>query len=118
MKSSLRRELEERRERERTIGGTPVRATETIRKIFDALANIVPDGEKLAARFREASNNQAMVSALQQAMKEGRLEEKARELLAHAIPANASPNGTDTAVKLKRICWCWIQPSNLHATEC
>jgi hypothetical protein len=117
MKSSLRRELEERKVRERIIGGTPVRPTETIRKIYDAVANIEPDGENLAARFREASNNQAMVNALQQAMKEGRLEERARELLSHVIPANSGPEGMDKEVKLKRICWCWIQPSNLHATE-
>lgn len=111
MKNSLKKELSQRIESEKTLGGTPVSATAVIKKIYDTLAHIEPDGESLAVRFRETSNNQAMVSALQLAIKEGRLEEKARELLSHTVSANSSPDAADTEVRLKRICWCWIQPS-------
>ena len=111
MKESLKKELNERRQREITLGGTPVRATKTVKEIFDELANSGGDGEVLAARFRARSNNQSLVSALYKARKESRLVDKARELLQESTDSGQEPAGQSSEIKLKRVCWCWIQPS-------
>ena len=111
MKEDLRRELKERREREITLGGTPFRATKAIKGIFDALANSGVDGELLAIRFREASNSQSVVTALQRAMNEGKLLEKARDVLQDIAISDGNAQPVETEIKLKRVCWCWIQPT-------
>ena len=110
MKESLKRELNERRQREVTLGGTPVRATKAVKEIFDELANSGEDGETLAARFRARSNTQGLVSALSKARKEGRLVDKARELLSELTVPGQETTQQSGELKLKRVCWCWIQP--------
>ena len=112
MKESLRMELKKRRQREITTGGTPLRATKAVKEIFDELANSGGDGETLAARFRARSNTQSLVSALNKARKEGRLVDKARELLPELTTASVQELSVQSGeLKLKRVCWCWIQPS-------
>ena len=116
MKEELRKELKGRMDRERTMEGTAARATATIKRIYTALVNIEPDGELLAVRFRNASNNQSMIAALSKAMKNGTFREKARELLSEVPAQSSDPKAAETEIYLKRICWCWIQPSGKRQT--
>lgn len=115
MKEELKQQLEVQVNRERALAGVPPRPTQLIRDVYNELANSgAEDGEELAALFRDQSNRQAVVTALQNARKEGKLLEKAREILtltrlsAEGSEAPTEPNGE---VRLNRVCWCWIQPS-------
>ncbi|MBX8631711.1 MAG: hypothetical protein J9259_04220 [Thermoplasmata archaeon YP2-bin.285] len=112
VKESLKKELNERRQREITLGGTPLRAMKAVKEILDEPANSGEGGEALAARLKVRSNNQSLVSALYEARKEGRLVDKARELLPELTTASGQePAGQAGELKLNRVCWCWIQPS-------
>jgi hypothetical protein len=108
MKSEMKRELESRRRREKTLHGSPPKVTQTIREIYDALANSGDDGEKLANIFKKVAGRQSIVSALRQAMRSGDLIQKARELLKEEeLPEEPEE---EKEVKLTRVCWCWMQP--------
>jgi hypothetical protein len=115
MKADLKSELEEQKRREATIEGTVARATASIREIYDALAKAGSDGEKLAVAFRKAAGNANVVRALQRAMREGDLEEKARDLLMREVASEEDQNTTgvvkkeEDETKLTRVCWCWLQ---------
>jgi len=115
MKADLKSELEEQKRREATIEGTVARATASIREIYDALAKSGSDGEKLAVAFRKAAGNANVVRALQRAMREGDLEEKARDLLMREVASEEDQNTTgvvkkeEDETKLTRVCWCWLQ---------
>jgi hypothetical protein len=110
MKGELKQELESRRKREKTLKGVPPKVTQTIRDIYDALANSGDDGEKLANIFKKVAGRQSIVNALNQAMRSGNLVQKARDLLKEeALPEEAEE---EKEVKLTRVCWCWIQPKN------
>jgi len=112
LKHDLRKELEDRLRRDSTLQGVPPRATRAIREIYNELAiSQEPDGETLAVLFREMAGRQGVVNALQQARREGRLIQKARELLKKQN-AREDPNKPESEKKLTRVCWCWIQPRN------
>jgi hypothetical protein len=111
MKGELKQELDSRRRREKTLQGTPPKATQTIREIYDALANSGDDGERLANIFKKVAGRQSIVSALKQAMRSGNLVQKARELLKEE--AIIEEPEEEREVKLTRVCWCWIQPKKL-----
>jgi superfamily II DNA or RNA helicase len=108
MKNELKADLESRLRREKTISGTAPKATTTIKQIYDELAKSGAEGEKLAIAFRKASNRQNIVSALQKARREGNLTEKAKELLTQPDETIIEPP-KEKEIKLKRMCWCWIQ---------
>jgi 5-methylthioribose kinase len=98
--------------REKTIEGVVPRATSTIKEIYDELAKSGEEGEKLAIAFRKVAGRQAIVNALNRARREGRLLEKARELLRKENNVSATDPAKEKEVKLTRICWCWIQSSS------
>ncbi|HZW57272.1 MAG TPA: hypothetical protein VFF30_13360 [Nitrososphaerales archaeon] len=113
MKEELKQQLEVQVNRERALAGVPPRPTRVIRDIYNDLANSgTADGEELAALFRDQSNRQAVVTAMQNARKEGKLLEKAREILRQSagIQDNVETQSAPAEVKLTRICWCWIHP--------
>jgi superfamily II DNA or RNA helicase len=113
MKEDLKQQLEVQVNRERALAGVPPRPTQLIRDIYNDLANSgTADGEELAALFRDQSNRQAVVTAMQNARKEGKLLEKAREMLRQsaATQDNGETQSAPAEVKLTRICWCWIHP--------
>jgi hypothetical protein len=108
LKNEMKWELESRRRREKALKGGPPKVTQTIREIYDALANSGDDGEKLANIFKKVAGRQSIVSALRQAMRSGDLVRIARELLKEeAIPEEPEE---EKEVKLTRVCWCWMQP--------
>ncbi|MGI0080964.1 MAG: hypothetical protein ACRECH_15245 [Nitrososphaerales archaeon] len=113
MKEELKQQLEVQVNRERALAGVPPRPTQVIRDIYNDLANSgTADGEELAALFRDQSNRQAVVTAMQNARKEGKLLEKAREILRQSAATrdNGETQSAPAEVKLTRICWCWIHP--------
>src|SRR5205807_10236436 len=102
MKSTLKNDLDTRRRREKTLEGTPPKVTQTIREIFDALANSGEDGEKLANIFRKAAGRYNLVSALKKAERSGNLISKARELLKEGVqPEEPQDEGGES--KLTRV---------------
>lgn len=115
MKEELKMQLEEQVNRERTLQGVPPRPTQLIRDIYNELASSKElDGEELAALFSAQSNRQVVVTALQNARKEGKLIEKAREILKQSAtpPDNGQGQLAPAEVRLTRVCWCWIQRSS------
>jgi hypothetical protein len=110
MKEELKAEIESGKRREKTIEGTIPRSTTVMREIFDELAKSGPDGEKLASAFRKTAGKQTIVSSLNRARREGKLVDKARELLSKEETNQVSTLKEKTETRLKRICWCWIQP--------
>ena len=112
MKDETKWDLESRRRREKTLQGTPPKVTQTIREIYDALANSGDDGEKLANAFKKVASRQSIVSSLKQAMRSGDLVQRARELLKEEEPLEEPEE--EKEVKLTRVCWCWIQPDIEH----
>jgi SNF2 family DNA or RNA helicase len=112
MKQELKQQLEVQANRERALAGVPPRSTQMIRDIYNDLANSgEADGEELAALFRDQSNRQAVVTALQNARREGKLLEKAREILKQTVTSEESyqVESVNNQVRLTRVCWCWIQ---------
>ncbi|MHB8568098.1 MAG: helicase-related protein [Nitrososphaerales archaeon] len=115
MKEELKLQLEVQVNRERALAGVPPRPTQMIRDIYNELANSgASDAEELAALFRDQSNRQAVVSALQNARKEGKLLEKAREILRQAVTSEdgGQSQSVQYGVRLTRVCWCLIRPSS------
>ncbi|MHB1868152.1 MAG: C-terminal helicase domain-containing protein, partial [Nitrososphaerales archaeon] len=109
MKAELMQQLEAQVNRERALAGVPPRPTQLIRDIYNELASSGAEGgEELAALFRNQSNRQAVVTALQNARKEGHLLEKAREILKQPSPEEQIEPQAE--VRLARVCWCWIHP--------
>jgi len=110
IKQELKAEIERSKRREKTIAGFPIKATSTIKEIYDELAKSGEEGEKLAVAFRKASSRQNIVTALNRARREGTLLQKAKELLQkeEALPIPKPEEEKET--KLTRVCWCWIQP--------
>lgn len=109
MKEELKAELESGKRRERTIEGVAPRATSAIKEIFDELAKSGEEGEKLAIAFRKVAGRQAIVNALNRARREGKLVEKARELLPRENNGSTTVIVKENEVKLVRVCWCWAQ---------
>jgi len=107
IKAELKEELESRRAKEITVGGTPMKATQAIKEIYDELAKSGEDGEKLAITFRKLSNRQTLVIALQQARRSGILVKRARELLKEEPQDPESRQQEE--IKLSRVCWCWLK---------
>ncbi len=110
-KDALRRELERASLREVTRGEAPEKVTRTIAEIYDALAKAGPEGEKLAAMFRGLANRSTVVEGLKRAKSEGRLLEKAREILPPLASAPPRGESDESIPKLRRMCWCLITKS-------
>jgi SNF2 family DNA or RNA helicase len=113
MKGELAAELERRRQRSATLEGTPAKPSKVVREIFDELARSGAEGEELAAAFREMANRSALVRELQEARKNGELFKRARELLKNEKGRGlaAGPQVGAEPLKLRRVCWCWVQPT-------
>jgi superfamily II DNA or RNA helicase len=109
MKEELKTEIESSRRREKTIEGVAPRATSAIKEIFDELAKSGEEGERMAIAFRKVAGRQGIVNALNRARREGRLLEKARELLRKENNGSTAEPMSEKEVKLTRICWCWTQ---------
>jgi superfamily II DNA/RNA helicase len=110
MKEELKAEIESTQKRENALEGTAPRTTTAIKSIYDELAKSGTDGEKLASAFRKVAARQSIVRALEEARRDGKLVEKARELLQkEKMPSAEEPTNAEET-RLKRICWCWIQP--------
>jgi superfamily II DNA or RNA helicase len=109
MKEELRAERESSKVREKTIEGVAPRATVAIKEIFDELAKSGEEGERLAIAFRKVSGRQGIVNALNRARREGKLVERARELLPKENNGSTTEPEKEEEVKISRICWCWAQ---------
>lgn len=109
-KDDLKRELEKKELREITSIG-PDRINKTIIEIFNRLSKHGPEGEKLAAMFRELSDRLPVVKELKKAAEQGKLLEKAKAILPTMIEAKRKENYRATGrVNLRRICWCYFRP--------
>jgi SNF2 family DNA or RNA helicase len=117
LKEETLNEIEERRRRALTLEGTPAKPTRTITEIYNELASSGEDGERLASMFRSRANSSALVRELQKARRNGELLKKAKELLEDRGENNTPPAKGSEPLKLRRICWCWVQPSDKKELE-
>jgi len=111
-KDDLKNELEKKELREITSIG-PDKINKTIIEIFDALSKHGPEGEKLAAMFRELSDRLSVVKELKKASEQGELLKKAKAILPTMIEAKRKEDYRATGkISMKRVCWCYFKPSN------
>jgi superfamily II DNA or RNA helicase/HKD family nuclease len=110
IKEETMKEVIERKKRQITLKEIPLKATKTIREIYEELAKSGDEGEALAAEFRKKANNSSLVRELQIAMKNGNLISRAKELLSVKVELNSDEANDNDGMRLKRVCWCWIQP--------
>jgi hypothetical protein len=100
---------------QRTVAleGTPAKPSRVVREILDELARSGAGGEELAAAFREMANRSALVRELQEARKNGEPFKRAREPLKSERGRGlaAGPQVGAEQLKLRRVCWCWVQPT-------
>lgn len=111
-KDDLKNELEKKELREITSIG-PDKINKTIIEIFDRLSKYGPEGEKLAAMFRELSDRLPVVKELKKASERGELLEKAKAILPTMMEAKKKEDYKAMGkTHLKRICWCYFRPFN------
>jgi len=67
--------------------------------------------------FRSRANSSALVRELQKARRNGELLKKAKELLEDRGENNTPPAKGSEPLKLRRICWCWVQPFDKKELE-
>ncbi|MCS6784889.1 MAG: helicase-related protein [Candidatus Caldarchaeum sp.] len=110
-KTTLKQQLEEQWRRKITITG-PLKPDKKTRQIYDALATQGPEGEKLAATFRNIADNKRIVDQLWKAYLNNQLLEKAREILTNTVKNLKQENEQKPPEKPRRICWCYIRKTN------
>jgi hypothetical protein len=111
-KDDLKNELEKKKLREITSIG-PDKINKTIIEIFDQLSKYGPEGEKLAAMFRELSDRLSVVKELKKASERGELLEKAKAILPTMMEVKKKEDYKAMGeLNLKRICWCYFRSSN------
>jgi superfamily II DNA/RNA helicase len=109
-KEDLREELKKMERREITSIG-PNRINKTITEIFDSLSKHGPEGERLAAMFRELADRAIVVKQLKKAADQGKLLEEAKKILPTMMAAERKEADiTMDKVNLRRICWCYFKP--------
>lgn len=107
MKKELHDEIKSMIIKQMTIGTSPTVDKNTVRKIYVALAKV---DEDLAIKFKKHSNKPFIVDTLKRAMLEDRLIEKAREIFANMKDDdNDNSNNISPDIKIKRVCWCYIE---------
>lgn len=104
MKDELYNEIKMGLKKKLTLGSVPIRANKTIKDIYDELSKV---DEELAVKFRDNSNKPFIVDTLIKAKKEGKLVEKARDILT-SINNNDDINGVSN-IKIRRVCWCYLE---------
>lgn len=113
LKEETMKEIEERRRRALTLEGTPSKPTKAIMEVYDELARSGEEGERLAIAFKNRANSSSLVRELQRARKDGQLLRRAKELLENEKREGvAGPQGGAEPLKLRRVCWCWVQPES------
>ncbi len=105
MKKELLDEIKSNiRKKETMVAGS----NKVIKELFDKLAKV---DEDLAVRFRNHSNKSYIVDTLKKADREGKLIEKAREILTN-IKDDSNNNDDDkiddSNIMIRRVCWCYL----------
>jgi hypothetical protein len=104
MKKELLDEIKSNlRKKETMVAGS----NKVIKELFDKLAE---EDEELAVKFRNNSNKSYIVDTLKKADREGKLIEKAREILANIKNDNSDDDNKidDSNIKIRRVCWCYL----------
>jgi superfamily II DNA or RNA helicase/HKD family nuclease len=109
MKQELKKELQDAQARVITTRGVPVSKSRNAVVIYEELCKIKPEGETLAAIYREQSNSQSLTRTLIKAVRQNNLDEVAHKVLK---PQTSTPPPAPREIKPKRVCWCWIGPKN------
>jgi superfamily II DNA or RNA helicase len=104
MKKELLDEIKSNlRKKETMVAGS----NKVIKELFDKLAE---EDEELAIKFRNHSNKSYIVDTLKKADREGKLIEKAREILANIKNDSSDDDNkiNDSNIKIRRVCWCYL----------
>jgi hypothetical protein len=104
MKKELLDEIKSNlRKKETMVAGS----NKVIKELFDKLAK---EDEELAIKFRSHSNKLYIVDTLKKADREGKLIEKAREILVNIKNDSSDDNNKidDSNIKIRRVCWCYL----------
>lgn len=104
MKREVYNEIESNLRKQLTIGSSPLKANKVIKEIYDELSRI---DEKLAVKFRENSNKPYIVDTLNRARKEGKLYDKAKDILGNIKSNDDTFNISD--IRVRRVCWCYLE---------
>ncbi|MEM0142821.1 MAG: helicase-related protein [Candidatus Parvarchaeum sp.] len=111
IKSWLRAKIEDEKLISDIQQGRKIRATNQEREILVALQQSGDEGIRLSALFNVARAKQSIVTTLYKALVNGKLLEKAKEVLKEIeLDEDKYKNNEQEAnTNLKRICWCWIK---------
>ena len=89
--------------------GRKTRSTKQEQEILVALQSSGDEGIRLSALFNTARARQTVVTSLYKALKEGKLLERAIEILKSYESTERDEDDNFVKIELKRICWCLIK---------
>ena len=116
IKSWLKTKLEEEKLISEARQGRKARATKQEQEILVALQQLGDEGILLSASFNVARAKPSVVTTLYNALREGKLLERAREVLKESASQVYETESDEADVDLRRVCWCWIR-SNRAGNE-
>jgi hypothetical protein len=110
LKSVLRNKIEEEKKIKDIQQGRKTSATKQEREIYEALQKLGSEGVELSAIFNVARAKQTVVASLSKALKEGKLLERAREVLKSysSSTSGSEASAFDVDANLRRVCWCLL----------
>jgi superfamily II DNA or RNA helicase/HKD family nuclease len=115
LKSWITSKLKEERLISEAQQGRKARSTKQEQEILVALQSSGDEGIRLSALFNTARARQTVVTSLYKALKDGKLLERAREILGskedNVDPTNGYEANGD--IDLRRVCWCWIRSGKI-----
>lgn len=111
IKTWLKNRLEEELKIQTVLHGGKVRASRQEQEISAALQILGDEGIALSAKFNAARSKQAVVTTLYKAMREGKLLEKAKEVLDsyESSKDDTENQDSESEIDLKRVCWCLLK---------
>ncbi len=108
----MKREVAEeirRSHRQKLTVGTVRKLTKRESEVLDALRRAGDEGGiELSGRFNRMRSKKSVVDTLYNALREGNLLEKAREILVDGSEEGGERE-EEPDVDLKRVCWCWLE---------
>ncbi|WP_162509502.1 hypothetical protein [Thermogymnomonas acidicola] len=98
-----------RSHRQKLTVGTVRKLTKRESEVLDALRRAGDEGGiELSGRFNRMRSKKSVVDTLYNALREGNLLEKAREILVDGSEEGGERE-EEPDVDLKRVCWCWLE---------